>query len=490
MSAVDLALSGVPSDILPKLILAMMVNSFLMNKPNFSKFLQPQRQGDLVLEMLMRMLYSDFPFIGTKLRLRLMSQFGLTIFLVHALMRPGFMEHKVTHFVFYGINRVKRSIPSPPAQIKSAITLLSNPIFKSPPFHLSFSIDGFSNWDDQLRFNLMIYFLRSIPSDFDELPENLALLRELIVADNPFWKNLVDIFLGHYFDNRFGISTCCQAALNNMKDAIELAHDSEDLKKFARLFQHGNDQEVSFLNDLGLDSYLQVIERFITCMLESLPTLPAIRFENRLVYFSPITQLSSEGRRLSERIRQILKEIHSLKNFCHCDNLINFLNDKNFEDNDQCLAYRVVYRGFEILLRMILLLQESNGAIYTLIHAHIMIQTSTQPDERRQLCAMLSLSNIARTFLIESDEDDDFEVFSCVTYRNRSYLHSADEDEIIPFLMDFLLDQNSLQFLKNLLLCGNDHDLEEFAKNFMNNQKLFELFLRNIQGNPKTWCIA
>jgi hypothetical protein len=316
MSAFDLALSRVPPNILPNLILAVMVNSFLMNKPNFSRFLQPQRQGDLVLEMLMRMLYSDFPFIGTKLRLRLMSQFGLTIFLMHALMRPSFIfrvhNHKVTPFVYYGIDRVKRSIPSPPAQIQSAITLLSNPIFQSPPFHLSFSIDGFSNWDDQLRFNLMNYFLRSIPSDFDELPENLALLRELIVADNPFWKNLVDIFLGHYFDNRFGISTRCQYALEKMKNDIQASHNSEDFNNFARLFQNGNDQEVSFLNDLGLDSYLQVIERFITCMLESLPTLPAIRFENSLVCFSPITQLSSEGRRLSERIRQILKDIHSI----------------------------------------------------------------------------------------------------------------------------------------------------------------------------------
>lgn len=494
MNHLWLASSSVPRDIFPLLFLAMMMNRFLGRSNYWRRYLQPQRQDDQVLVMLQRMLYSDSPFVEPVFRLRLMSRFGITIYLINALMRPGGrLNCPVNRFFFQAFDRVKRCFLSPPDQIRRAITMLSNPFFQTPPFHFSFSIDGFLSWDEQLRFNLMNSFLRSIPSDFAELPDFLAYVHELIVAENPFWKSLVEIFIGHYFDNRFGCSISCQAALDIMKDAIELSHHSEDFKKFARLFQHGNDQEVSDPNDL--DSYLQVIERFITCMLQSLPILPAIRFENNLICFSPKTQLSSEGRTLSARIRQILKEIHSLKNFCHCDDLINFLNDKNFEDNEQCLAYRVVYRGFEILLKMIQLIQESNGAIYTLIHAHIMIQKSAIPDEKRKLYAMLDLSNIARTFLMENDEDeeqkrDDFEVFSCVTCSIRSYMNLANKEKIIPFLMDFLLDQNSLQFLKNLLMCGDDHDLEEFAKNFMNKQELVRLFREYIQENPKTWCRA
>lgn len=277
-----------------------------------------------------------------------------------------------------------------------------------------------------------------------------------------------------------------------MKDDIESSSDSKDLREFARLFQHAGQEQVLVPTDL--DSFLEVIERFISCMFQSLPTLPAIRFEeNSLVCFSPITQLSSEGRKLSERIRQILKHIHSLKEFCQefcrCEDLISSLNEKNLEDNDQWRPYRVVYRGFEILLRMIQMIQESNGAIYTLINEHIMIQTSTRPEERRQLYAMMDLSNIIRTFLIENDEGD-FDFFACVTCRNRSYLHLADEGKIIPFLLECLLYPDFLQTLENLLLCGDDHDLEEFAKSFMNNPKLVGLFREYIQENKKTWCRA
>jgi len=41
-----------------------------------------------------------------------------------------------------------------------------------------------------------------------------------------------------------------------------------------------------------------------------------------------------------------------------------------------------------------------------------------------------------------------------------------------------------------LLQCKDDFDLEDFAKNFMGNLELVELFRRHIQQNPKTWFSA
>jgi len=447
---------------------------------SFRWHLQPQRQDDPVLEMLMRMIYSDSHFVDPEFRLRLMSQFGITIFLMNALMRTDGMDVRpVNRFIFYGIDRVKRWFPEQPLQIERAITMLSNPFFQTPPFHLSFSMEGFIDWDNQLRFNLMKYLLLSIPTDFEELPDFLALVRQLMLTENPFWMGLVDVFICDYYDNRNQCADhekTCPGAFQNLLTQIESSSGSEDLQEFERLFQ----PEEHAPNDR--DSFLQVIEQFVTCMIQNLPLLPGIQFEDDVIVFSPVTQPSPEGHALSARILQILRNIHDLK---ISDVLINIIRDKNFEDTAECLAYR----GFEILLDIFQLIQKSNGVIYTLIHAHILVQTSARPDERRELCAMRDLFNLVHDFVIDNG-DDDFEKFTNITFSVHSYLHSGDEEKFIPFLMDFLLSQNFLQTLEVLLQCKDDFDLEDFAKNFMGNLELVELFRRHIQQNPKTWFSA
>jgi hypothetical protein len=473
-----LALSGVPRDILPLLFLTMMMNRFLKRQKLRWIVQQPD---DPVLIMLRRILYSDHPFVDHHFRMMLIQRFGMSFFLLDALMCPGMRiganSSSVHVFFLQGIDRVKRRISSQPQQIERVFTMLSNPFFQTPPFHLSFSIKRFSDWDQQLRFNLMKFLLLSVRENFDGLPEFLVLVRQLMITENPFWIGLVDVFISNYFDNRDQFDDLpenCPLALQKLLTDIESSSGSNDLLKFEGLFQPTG----SVPNDRN--SFLQVFEQFVTCMIQILPSLPGIRFENDVIIFSPITKLSLEGLALSARIRQILGKIHSLS---ISEKLINLLTNKNYEDSTECLAYR----GFEILLTMLKLIQNSNGAIYTFIHHHILIETSAQPDERRKLCAIQDLFNIVRNFVIDNGEDD-FEKYMNLTFSMHSYLHSG--DDIIPFLMDFLLSKNFLQTLEVLLLCSDYSELEVFAKNFMNNSEFVVLFRRYIQENPKTWCRA
>lgn len=472
-----LALSGAPRDIVPLLFLTMMMNRFL-RRQNLRWVVQ--QPDDPVLMMLRRMVYSDSPFVNHHFLMIIMERFGLTIFLLDALMglgmRIGASRHTVHHFFLYGIDRVKRSFFSPPQQIVRTITTISNPFFQMSPFHLSFSIQGFSDWDEQLRLNLMKFLLLSIPADFDGFPDFLVLVRELMITENPFWIGLVGVFIWNYFDNRDKFDDLpenCPLALQKLLTDIESSSGSKDLEEFERLFQPMK----PIPNDR--DSFLQVIEQFVTHMIQILPSLPGIRFEKDMIIFSPITQLSLEGRALSARIRQILKEIYSLS---ISEKLIYLLSNKNYEDSTECLAYR----GFEILLTMLKLIQNSIGAIYTFLHHHILIETSAQPDEKRKLYAIRDLFNIMRNLL--DTRDDDFEKYMNTTFSMHSYLHSG--DDIIPFLMDFLLSPNFLQTLEVLLPCSDYSELEVFAKNFMNNSEFVKLFRRYIKENPKTWCRA
>ena len=484
-----LASSGVPSDIFPLLFLAMMINRFLGRSNYWRRYLQPQRQDDQVLVMLRGMLYSDSPFVEPVFRLRLMSRFGITIFLMNALMRPGVRLDASKHFFFQTFDRVKRCFLSPPDQIGRAITMLSKPFFQNQPFHLSFSIDGFSDWNDQFRFNIMDFLLLSIPADFAGLSEFLSLVRQLIIAENPFWKSLRDVFIYHSLDqskdddDENDDERYCPDALQKLLTDIESSRDSKDLQEFARLFQHAEHEQVLVPNDL--DSFLQVIERFLTYMIEILPFLPGIRFEDDVINFLPRTQLSAEGIVLSAMIRDKLKWVHSLK---ISQDLIKIIDDKNFEDSDYDKDERIVYRGFDLLLNLLKLIQESNSVIYTIIHAHILIQTSARPDERRQLCAMRDLFNIVIFYV--NDKSSEMIRYDNDTFSLYSYLLREDRNGFDEFLLECLLHPDFLRTLEELLQCDSYWDLENFAEDFMNNPELVRLFRKYIQENPKTWCRA
>ena len=481
-----LASSGVKSNIFPLLFLDMMINRFLRRSNYWSRYLQPQRQDDQVLVMLRGMLYSDSPFVETVFRLRLMSRFGITIFLMNALMRPGVkLNCPVNRFFFQTFDRVKRCFLSPPDQIGRAITMLSNPYFQNPPFHLSFSIDGFSDWDAQFRFNIMDFLLLSIPPDFAGLSEFLALVRDLIIAENPFWKSLRDVFIYHSLDqskdddDENDDERYCPDALQKLLTDIESSRDSKDLQEFARLFQHAEHVQVLVPNDL--DPFLQVIERFLTYMIEILPFLPGIRFEDDVINFLPRTQLSAEGIVLSAMIRDKLKRVHSLK---ISQDLIKIIHDKNLKDSDYDKDERLVYRGFDLLLNLLKLIQESNSVIYTLIHARILIQTSARPDERRQLCAMRDLFNIVIFYV--NDKSSEMNRYDNDTFSLYSYLLREDRDGFEKFLLECLLHPDFLRTLEELLQCDSYWDLENFADDFMNNPELVRLFRKYIQENPKT----
>jgi hypothetical protein len=484
-----LASSGVQPGIFSNLIFAVMMNRFLRGSPYFRRYLQPQRQDDPVLEMLMRMIYSDSHFVDHEFRLRLISQFGLTIFLMNALMRPdGMVVRPINRFVFYGIDRVKRWFPAPPAQIERAIAMLSNPFFQTPPFHLSFSMEGFVEWDSTFKLYLMMDLLRSIPSDFAGLPESLVIVRQLILTENRFWMGLVDVFISLHSSD--GINCDEEPFFQLLLEQIKSSCGSPDFLEFARLFQTAEPGQVIVPNDFV--SFRQVIERFVTRMFQNLPSLPGIRFKNEVLNFSPRTQLSTEGHALSARIWQILRMIHSLT---ISEQLIDRLRDKNFEDSEQWASYRVVYRGFELLLKMLQLIQNSNGAVYTMLHEIILIQTSARPDERLELCAMLKLSNLVYDAIYDSNGQGDFEIYNLIRWSIHSYLHSGNEDsddneKIMSFLMEYLTHNDFLRTLECLLMCHDDDDLEEFAHTFTDNSELVKLFDRYIQKKPKSWFSA
>ena len=101
MDNVVLASSDLPPNIFPWLFLVMMMNRFLRRSPSSRGYLHPQCQDDQVFVMLQRIIYSESHFLDPRFRLLLMSQFGLTIFLMNGLMRPW-------RLFFYGIDRVKR----------------------------------------------------------------------------------------------------------------------------------------------------------------------------------------------------------------------------------------------------------------------------------------------------------------------------------------------------------------------------------------------
>lgn len=482
MNHLWLASSGVQPGIFTQLFLAVMMNHFLGRRRCWRGYLQPQYQDDQVLVMLERIIYSDSHFVDPEFRLLLMSRFGLTIFLMNALMRPdGMLNYPVNRFVFSGIDRVKRWFPSQPAQIERANAMLSNLFFQNPLFHLSFSMEGFLNWDKPFMFYLMQDILRSIPSDFAGLPEFLVIVRQLMLTENCFWKNLVDLFISFYrFD---GINCDEETAFQKLLEQIKSSCGSPDFQEFARLFQPAKPGQVLVPNDF--DSFRQVIERFVTFMFQNLQSLPGIQFENDVLKFSPRTQLSLEGHALSAKIWQILRMIHSLK---IPEELINRLRDKNFEDSEQCIAYRVVYRGFEILLSMLKLIQESNGVIYTYIHAFILIQTSTEPHKIPELCALRDLFTTV-TFSVDDENSDSskYDDKACMLY---CYLLRENRDDFEIFLLKCLLQPDFLQTLEVLLLCVDDFDLEDFAEVFMDNSEFVELFRRYIQENPKTWFSA
>jgi hypothetical protein len=401
---------------------------------------------------------------------------------MNALMRPGVrLNCPVNRFFFQAFDRVKRGFLSPPQQIQRAITVLSNPFFQTPPFTLSFSIEEFSDWNDQLMFNLMKFLLLSIPADFAGLPEFLALVRQLMLTDNHFWESLYVVFIYHYFDqsNDDEDEERCLDALQKLLTDIESSPDSEDLQEFARLFQPAEHGQVLVPNDR--DSFLQVIERFVTTMIDSLPSLPGICFENNVIDFSQRHELSAEGIVLSARTMEKLRLVHSLK---ISEDLINILSDMNFKDSPECL----VYRGFELLLSLLKLIQESNGVIYTYIHACILIQTSTEPYKIRELCALRNLFTTV-TFQLndESSESTRYDNKQCRLHR---YLLRKDRDEFEEFLLECLFQPDFLQNLEELLQCSDESDLEDFAAIFMNNPELVRLLRKYIQENPKTWCRA
>jgi hypothetical protein len=469
-----------------------MMNRFLRGSPYFRRYLQPQRQDDPVLEMLMRMIYSDSHFVDLEFRLRLMSQFGLTIFLVDALMRPdGMLNFPVNRFVFYGIDRVKRWFPAPPLQIEGAIAMLSNPFFQTPPFQLSFSMEGFVEWDSTFKYFLMMGLLRSIPSDFDGLPEFLVLVRQLMLTENHYWKKLVELFISfHNFD---GINCDEEPSFQLFLEQVKTSSDSPDFQEFARLFQPAEPHFQIVSQEVMVFSFRQVIEQFVTCMFQNLPLLPGIRFENEVLNFSPRTQLSPEGHALSARIWQILRMIHS---FSISDQLISLLRDRNFKDSKQDDKQRVIYRGFELLLKMLRLIQKSNGAVFNLLHKIILIETSARPDEKLELCAMLNLSNLVYDAIIDSKGEGDFEDYNLIRWSIHSYLlqsddesSSSDNKKIITFLMESLTNNDFLKSLECLLTCHDGVDLEKFSQTFMYNS-LVELFKRHIQRGPRTWCWA
>jgi hypothetical protein len=480
-----LALSGVQTDILPYLILAMMMNRFLGRSRYWGRYLQPQRPDDQVLVMLRMMLYSEYPFVDPEFRLRLMSRFGLTIFLVKSLMRPGVkLDCLVNLSFFQAIDRVKRGFLSPPQQIVSALTILSKPFFQIPLFELSFSIEGFPELYDELRLDLMKFLLLSIPADFAGLPEFLALVRHLMLTDNPFWESLEFVFICNSLDrkldqsNHSDIERYYPQAFQNFSTTIESSPDSEGLKIFERLFQPEEHGQVLVPNDR--DSFLKVVERFITDMFNILPSLPGVRFENKVIKFWQRHKLSEEGIVLSQRIMDKLRLVHSLNIPVF---LIELLSVMNFEDSPECL----VYRAFELLLNLLKLIQESNGVIYTYIHACILIQTSTEPHKIRELCALRDLFTIV-TFSLNDERPE------TTRYDRKSLLYCSyllkkkEQSDLEKFLIECLLEPDFLKTLNDLLQCSDESDLEDFAQSFMKNLGLVRLFRRYIQENSKTWC--
>jgi len=471
-----LCLSGVKPDIFPVLLLIMMTDGFMRRRTS-QRYLRLQRLDDPVLVMLRRILYSDSPFVDRKNRLKMIHRFGMSFFLLNALMHPGVrLNCPINLFFLHAIDRVKRGFLSPPQQIQSALCMLSNPFFQTPPFQLSFSIEGFADRDDQLRLNLMKFLLLSIPSDFAGLPEFLALVRHLMLTDNPLWNNLLDVYICYSLDQQKmdEDEECLPAAMHELSAALESSIQSQVFDDFARLFQPD-----SVPNDC--ESFLEVIERFLSCMIENLSILPGIFVESDMIHFSMRDhKLSQEGIEFSEEIMRKLQWIHSLN---IPEVLMELLHDSNFNDSNECLFYR----GFELLLKLFKMIQESNGVIFTYIHACILVQTSAESDERRRIMACRNLFTVVFDVNDESPESKRYDTCICGVY---SFLKLEDRDNLEQFLVECLLEPNFFQIVEALLKCFDEYDLEENAVDFMNNPGFFrivEIFRKFIHERKSTW---
>lgn len=472
MNHLWLASSGMPFNIFSIFLLIMMTDGFMRRRTS-QWHLRPQRLDDPVLVILQRMLYSEFPFVDQKNRQKMLSRFGMSFFLLSALMHPG------GSFFLHAINRVKRGFLSPPQQIQSALSMLSNPFFQSPPFQLTFSIKGFEDWDGQVRLKVMMYLLGSLPQDFI-LWEFLVIVRHLMLTKNPLWKSLVNVYICNSLDHNKWVSDedCCPSALLELSTVLAEYSKSEVYHDFARLFQ----PEESVPNDR--DSFIAVIEFFLECMINNLSNFPGIFVESVMIHFSwRDHQLSQEGIALSREIMQKLRWVHSL---IIPEGLMELLHDINFSDSDMSM----VYRGFEFLLRFLQMIQESNSIIYTYIHAYILLQTSEEPENIAQFKAIRDLFKFV-TFNV-NNESPDSKVYTRYSSGVYSFLKQEEEDVDMPeeFLINCLLEPNFLITLEELLQCQNDSELESFAKVFMNNPDFVELFERYINENPCTWSRA
>ena len=469
-----LALSGIPPDVIPSLLLMMKANR--------------QQTDDPVLEMLQRMLYSQFGFITCPSRLKMLVRCQISTYLMHALLQPG-LKVGVTHrqtkrLVGCMIQQVKKKFSSPSHYIVRTMQILSKPSFQLPVFHLNFSIEYISDWCDQTKLILLTNILLAIPDDFVGLPDLLVLVRHLIITDNPLWKTLVDLFICNEFDSarnseaEYDIRS--PDVLKKLEDDCTIMFGSPEYIDFVQLFQYV---------EHGLERVpIEVIERFLKLMIDSLSIFPDMRFDSStsMVHFLFNMELSPDGIDLSLRIYQRIKCLHSLS---IPSSFMKLLDDMNNENSPQCL----VYRGLEVLFHMILLLQQSNSLIYTYIHAYILIETS-EIWKRRQICAWRDLFTIVRALIINL-ESVEFETYGVFTMGIHRFLRSGksnnpnyqNEDAVIPFFIDVISTPEFLSLLQTATTCLTRETLEKFAEDLMMNQIIVGIFQKYIQENPKTW---
>jgi hypothetical protein len=301
-----------------------------------------------------------------------------------------------------------------------------------------------------------------------------------MLTDNPLWNNLLDVYICYSLDQQKMDEDegCLPAAMCELSAALESSRQSQVFDDFARLFQPD-----SVPNDR--DSFLEVIKRFLSCMIENLSILPGIFVESDMIHFSRKDyQLSQEGIALSREIMRKLQWVHSL---IIPEDLMELLHDSNFNDSDECLFYR----GFELLLELFKMIQESNGVIFTYIHAYILIQTSAESDERRRIMACRDLFTVVTSDVNDESLDSKrYDTCICGVY---SFLKHENRDLIEEFLLKCLLEPNFLQIVEGLLQCFDDSDLEDFAIDFMNNPELVrivEIFREFIHERQSTWFRA
>jgi len=491
-----LALSVIPPDIIPCLLMMMMIDGILVKMTNRSSPLIISNEPLLV--GLRKVLESPIGLIAHPFLLQMLARNGMTLHLSTALLRFGFSvgmdQRQNKRMIACIIRRVAQSFLSSYLQIDRALQILTKPQFLVPPYqHLQLCIENISDlsdWDIQFKLRLFFNMLITIPDNSEHLPGLIALIHHLIITENPLWKLLKEVFIFDVDNMKFkhdpifeylNLEYLSQKYHQELQDACDSMSHTIFYRDFQQLLLHVPESSAVEQVPNEHESFFGVIERFMETMIENLSCFHQITFEpsTSMIFFSFNLELSADAINLSSKISAMIKTANTMS---ISSTFLELLDNMNYEDSSEC----IVYRALEILVQMILLIQQSNSAIYTYIYAYILWKTSEIGEKKK----VLAIHNLY-TNLNESDDFLKFDEVLCKIqkfFNDSLELDDSDQLAIFSFLFSILSNPEFCSLIAKATMRSTKKKLKKFAKNLMKNEKLLiEVFKIYANDSPKRW---